>query len=264
MEYDDLDLPVHGAKQDVYLKAAEKYINKLSEKRKNKVRIIFGHSVPFGIHKFFKKFPRYFTIFRDPVDRVVSQYNYLLTTYKRENASGKKNPLYKALLIKGKVPSFRKWVGKRYSATEWKNVNKTTFEFLNELGYLKGTSLKELKDRFFFVGLKKNFEQDSLYLYYLLGFNKFFINENVSKKYVKYSEREKIYDFAPEKFKDSIKLFKNAEKYNSELRKKSEYKDSADKMKLKRFFYLPITQILYGLSDLKREVKNKIKDNLIQ
>lgn len=262
IEYDTLSLPEKGAGYKDYLKNAEKYISKLTQARRDKIEIIFGHSVPYGIHKFFDRKAKYFTFFRNPSDRVVSQYNYLMTTYKREGKLAKKNALYNALLINGSVPSFEEWLDKKYSDTEWKNVNRTTFEFLNELGYLKGTTLKELKKKFFFVGLKKNFSEDSLYLCSLLGFNKFFINENVSKKYVRYKEEERIYSLAPKKFEKNVKLFNNAQKYNSELRAKEEYKKAVSRMKIKRLFYLPFTQTIYGFDDLVRELKNKIKDNL--
>lgn len=57
----------------------EKCINEiknLTEKEKNKIKIISGHYA-FGFHKYFNQESfKYFTIMRNPIDRVVSHYHY--------------------------------------------------------------------------------------------------------------------------------------------------------------------------------------------
>ena len=55
---------------------AKKYITSLSEKEKEKIKVIIGHHMPYGIHKYFNKKPRYITFLRNPIDRRISEYNY--------------------------------------------------------------------------------------------------------------------------------------------------------------------------------------------
>ena len=64
--------------------------------------------------------------------------------------------------------------------------------FLKNFGYLNedidARSFKKMLDKFYFVGIIKNFEEDSLCPYHMLGINKFYINRNISNKYVKLGE----------------------------------------------------------------------------
>ena len=46
-------------------------LDNLSEQRKASVGCITGH-IPFGLHRYLDQEVRYFTILRDPVDRVIS------------------------------------------------------------------------------------------------------------------------------------------------------------------------------------------------
>lgn len=48
----------------------------LSEQERNAVKVILGHHF-YGIHEIFAKPPAYFTMLREPVDRVISQYYFL-------------------------------------------------------------------------------------------------------------------------------------------------------------------------------------------
>lgn len=260
LEYEDLGLLDKKLDRVLYLKKIEKYLSQFNCEQKDKIKIIFGPALPYGIHTFFNKKPRYFTFLRNPAGRIISIYNYLITNYKREKPEGKKHKRYDALLVNKKIPSFEKWLKSKYSST-YSKINTTTIEFLTSLGYLDRKSLRGLR-KFFFVGLKKRFNDDSLYLYGLLGFNKFFISENISKKYVPNTYKEKVKKISPKNLRENLELFHKAEEYNKKLTKKANYKTIVSKMKIKRFLLFPITQLMYGFNDLVRESKNKIKDYL--
>jgi len=49
----------------------------LSEEEKAKIQVLKGH-MPFGLHSYFKEEIKYITLFRNPVNRVVSHYEYVL------------------------------------------------------------------------------------------------------------------------------------------------------------------------------------------
>ncbi len=56
-----------------------KKFQELSAEERAKIRFLRGH-MPFGLHEFFPLTDEYITLLRDPVDRVVSYYNFILRT----------------------------------------------------------------------------------------------------------------------------------------------------------------------------------------
>lgn len=59
-------------------KIAEKY-NLLPDETKQSFRTVFYGHIPMGLHTLFDRPSKYFTIVRDPVDRVISQFYYMKT-----------------------------------------------------------------------------------------------------------------------------------------------------------------------------------------
>ena len=57
---------------------SENIIKGLNDKEKNRILMIQGH-MQFGLHKYFNNNFKYFTMMREPVKRVLSQYTYLLS-----------------------------------------------------------------------------------------------------------------------------------------------------------------------------------------
>ena len=60
-----------------FASAVERF-GSLPEWRRNLLRIVKGHMY-FGVHNHLQREARYFTVIRDPVSRVISEYNYILT-----------------------------------------------------------------------------------------------------------------------------------------------------------------------------------------
>src|SRR3989344_1068676 len=59
------------------------YIDELSDDQKNRIKVIYGHYVFYGIHTFLNKNPRYVTFIRNPISMILSAYNFLVLNYYR-------------------------------------------------------------------------------------------------------------------------------------------------------------------------------------
>jgi len=66
---------IHGGKVQ---ESMDKF-KRLSDKRKREIILIKGH-MKFGLHKFIPQPSTYFSLIRDPIDRIVSHYHYVLRT----------------------------------------------------------------------------------------------------------------------------------------------------------------------------------------
>ena len=51
---------------------------------RHRARILAGHQARFGIHEYVGRKPRYFTILRDPVERILSAYNFRMQMEDRD------------------------------------------------------------------------------------------------------------------------------------------------------------------------------------
>lgn len=163
----------------------DRFIVSLPVDRRDKVRLLMGHSVYFGIHKSFGRPAKYFTFVRSPVEQAISQYNYVLKDYAFFSSSGKYGwgtplPAHKSAF------NFSKWC-------DVFDVNAQTSTILNYLidgriGTVGQSQISEahverakhILDEFYFVGLTEYFDRDSRFLYHELGFTKriaFKINE---------------------------------------------------------------------------------------
>ncbi len=94
-----LDLLKKYSEAEDYLKVLNKHFSKYSEEEKNKVKIIYGHTAAWGVHKIFNKKARYFTFVSDPLKRTASFYNYYKMLYLNANETERKNVFYKDILL---------------------------------------------------------------------------------------------------------------------------------------------------------------------
>jgi len=212
-----------------------KYFSKLSKKSVKNLKIIFGHTLPYGTHKYFNRKPVYFTFLRSPEKRIISLYNYFATIYLDDSKHGRKLERYKDIfLVNNKMPTFEDWYKKMFKKPSQNIALLNSYQFLNMQGY----SL----EKFDFIGLTENFDQDSLYLYQQLGINKFFLSKNISKKTVKNINSD-LRNLIKRDNKKAFDLY-----YQAKLINKN-YNHNLEIMKFKRKLLLPFTQTMYDFPE---------------
>ena len=72
----DVIFSTYGSKRDQ--EGVDK-LKKLPEDQREKIRVLRGH-LPFGVHTFLPQTSHYFTILRDPIERTISHYYFVLKT----------------------------------------------------------------------------------------------------------------------------------------------------------------------------------------
>ena len=235
-------------------KYADKAISKIPKYKRKKTKLIYdSHFAYYGIHKHFNNVdPKYFTFIRNPVTRNISTYNYLTTLYNLETKKGKTKKLYQTLLlVNKKYPTFEEWFEKKFNKHNWTMLTMPTHRILQainmlETGKITNKSINEMFKKLYFVGTTKSFSQDILYLYYKLGFKKFFHSQNSSTKYFKPDNTDDIKKMMIKKNKASFEIFEKAQEENEKFKQNNpEYFEIVNMMKLKRNLTLPITQIVY-------------------
>ena len=130
----------------------------LSPERKERIRLLKGH-MPFGLHTYFTTEPvRYITIFRDPVDRIISHYYYVLRSkthylYQKVARSGMSLMDYALSDLSGELDNHqcRSLVGENIP------INSFSAEFYQE-------AIKNLQEYFVSFGLVEEFDKSLLLL----------------------------------------------------------------------------------------------------
>lgn len=172
----------------------EPYLKNLTREKKNEILAIYGHHVFNRIHKFFdERQCRYITFLRDPIERVVSHYNFMIGQSKNE---GRKVRMPRAAVLQdGSLLPIEDWIEREATMQNLvvrhinryfleKNENDSIFNCPDRLLL----DAKEALESFYFVGLVKRFRRDAAFLYHQLGVKKYFPNQNVSKKYLSLSQ----------------------------------------------------------------------------
>jgi len=158
------------------------YLCSLTEKQKNRIKVIYGHQVFYGIHQYFDRPPRYITFLRNPVDRIFSLYN----AYRRRTEKGLRivkwmEPAFRDSEI---PPSFEEWLSPklRSMTTEicagFLRIKKNSQRNLPSLLI----QAKMILEKFYFVGITEQFDDEAPYLYHEIGIRRFFKNRNVTQK----------------------------------------------------------------------------------
>lgn len=88
--------------------AIRTYFSAFTKQEKNRLKVIMGHGVYYGIHTLFDRPYRYVVFLRDPVTRTISNYGYFtqdtLTERKRRKS---------VMDSRGRIYPFREWLSKR-------------------------------------------------------------------------------------------------------------------------------------------------------
>lgn len=247
IDYKDIWLGTEKFDKKKYAEMVNDDILKINKKDKDRIRIIYGHMVPYGIHKLFQKSPRYVVFLRDPEKRLISFYNYLKSRYVRDQEKGVDNLEQEKLLqVSGKVPDFRTWLEKKYSKSVM--ATDSILQLLEKLGYFTGVFNKKeyikTLNKFYYIGITRNLAADLDYLLWNLGFKRFFINQNISRKYVK--------SFVP--YPSTLPMIrKNQEFFEMAIVKRNQIiqdlnlEERTRLLGLKRKLLTPITQIIFDL-----------------
>lgn len=248
-----LSLLKGNSKHRDYLSKVNKYFSNFSESRKNKVKVIYGHTVPWGVHKNFNKKAEYFTFLRDPSRRTESLYNYYCTLYYNADKKDRKKEFFKLrLLLNGKAPSFATWVAKKYGNKDSYFSVKTLYQYFETLGYIIGSedNLDSIFKKFYFVGFTEKFDTASLFVFYELGINKFFIKQNISKNYLDKKSRKKAKNTLLAKNGKDRLIFEKAKAFNKSFRRgNKDFYKKVEKVKIRRKISLPFTQLIFDFKE---------------
>ena len=166
---------------------AKDYFKQLPDSVKNKVRIVYGHDIFYGIHEYFPdRDCRYITFIRHPNHRLLSHYNYCygLTHYSKEEKP-LNNRFWTELYDKnGQLIPFNEWFyyHKKYQNFVLKFLKKRLFFHSENLNERSIRNFDEILDKFYFVGITERSAQDFLFFYHLLGITKFYPDQNISVK----------------------------------------------------------------------------------
>lgn len=221
----------------------------LKNKNLDRIKIIHGHGVPYGIHKYFaNREERYITFMRDPIKRLPSIYNHKMRIYlsnPTEKAALK--DLENTLLIKDKPPKFSDWVEFKYN-TSPENETLTMFNYLNVFNYRL--------ENFYFVGKTSEYNLDSMYLFDLLGINKFFLDKNISKINYAGKSTKAINEKINKKAMRSRMLYKEAMKMRDKKIHTKSYVETVKLKSIQKKIFLPFTQPIFApLTTLKYILK---------
>lgn len=207
-----------GANEFKSMEEIYELLNSLSDSQKKKIKFIYGHSVFYGIHKFFNKKPKYIIFLRDPVSRTVSHYNHNRMVYCEHSI------IYKPSILSedGRVLSFEKWFKDPALHNYMTKFLLSIFQRTNNESVIRNSEdflkvVKEVLDKFYFIGLVENSRKDMSCLFRELGIKGDFEDKNISKKYFVLRDEE-LRKLIESKCNWDIKLYEYAKRLNSEFR----------------------------------------------
>jgi hypothetical protein len=159
-------------------KGIEKY-NNLTEAQKKVIKFVSGH-VGFGLHEFLPRPCSYITVLRDPVERVVSYYYFLL---RNQNNLVKNKTLPEFIQTYGGVHnSMSCYLSGLTLKSQLRDpsIDLKSQQFAQETLEIAKANLKQ---HFQVVGLVERFDETCILLRKILGWNlaSFYVKKNVAK-----------------------------------------------------------------------------------
>jgi len=208
----------------------EGYLKRLSKLKKSRLKLVHGHEVYFGIDKFFDRKARYITFLRNPVDRVMSHYNYLMDRFKKNDIESDyyKKKFEKNMLENGKIMSFDRFLEKSGYANNFMTrflYKKFTNNEVEKVGRKELETVKKYLDKFYFVGICKNFEEqdDYLFFYSLFNLTKSYTVANTSIKYLNVKDKPELRKKILKRNKFDLELYNHALKLNKKFKQKNKH-----------------------------------------
>ena len=190
----------------------------LPEEERRRVRCLKGH-IPFGLHEYLPHPTTYITVLRNPVDRIISHYYYVLRTphHYLYNTVTAGNMRLRDYVSSGISPELMNGQTKTVSGLGKADMIVREYSSADLLEEAKRT----LQDHFVSVGLVERFDETLVLFQRLLGWqNIFYVRRNVTKKHpsqqeiakttVEVIERENeldmaLYEFAKQMFEKQIR-----------------------------------------------------------
>ena len=251
----------------------EKQILSIPKEKRDKIKILIGHNVYYGIDKLFpNREPRYITFLRNPVKIKFSSYNYGRTRLnKKESISADDYNSWKRNLIKNnKIITFEEFFSHK-SVPNYMSMF-LVFAFLKRMIHngmihkivdadLNNEDIKEIKralNKFYFVGILEN-PKDLLFLYFLFKIDKSAPKQNVSKKYIKMNQKN--IELVRSNSKYDQEIYRHAINLNKKFKKENpNFNKIVKNMKYKRILMIPFSlnkQIIYEYSERLRKTSKK-------
>lgn len=196
---------------------------------RDNIRIIFGHNVYYGIHKFFPdREARYVTFLREPLDRTFSHYNFEVTMLDKE-INLRRHRLF--LFRGGKFLSMKEWFEhngifrnyifkflftrmfseKSFCIDDWYAVSD------REVTEQNLQRVKRKLKKFYFVGLVED-SRDFLFIYHKLGFGRFLDRDNVSTRFVRGEEAAGLKNILREGLQADAELYRFTQRLNKRFK----------------------------------------------
>ena len=202
------------------------YLDSLSDVQKDKIKILCGHAVYYGIHRFFPgREVRYITFVRHHAAREVSMYNFsrMILEDPSEHLA-ERDDIYRIHEFK-KIRKNLTRGKKTFSFSEWLENDTECANFISKTlmreGFaISGETPENVLKKFYFVGITEIYHSDALFLYYLLGVKKFYPDKNISKKYIgraNISKGER--DIISRRNTDDIQLYEEALHFNRNFKR---------------------------------------------
>jgi hypothetical protein len=263
-----------GSKSVVDIKQANielvKKNKSLFRRRRNPLLHIQGHMVNPELAKAIQaqlKQPRqiyHYTFLRDPVKRILSVYNYYSQWYWNDPPDQRAKQLYQLiLLVDGKYPDFETWYFKKFKKDKRYLGMNNNIEYFHRAGFLSSkTSLKSMREclaNFDFIGFTETFTADSNYLYFTWGFNKFFLNQNISQRHYQLQENSPLYQAIRKDLAPAYRFYDLAKEVKADwLKTHPEYNQINHRMQGPRAL-TPVTQLLYDWPNNARMLSSYLR-----
>lgn len=202
----------------------------LSEAKRQHIKVLKGH-MPYGLHRYLCRPATYITMLRDPIDRIISHYYFVLSSpghYLHTEVTSR-NMSLTDFVMSGISTELTNDQTRLISGVERINTRlldgteRRTLRASQEIitAEILGIAKKNLRDHFVAFGLSSRFDESLLLFKRLLGWrNIYYVRHNVTKNrpgkgqvsrevkelIAKKNEMDlELYDFARQKFEGMIK-----------------------------------------------------------
>lgn len=234
-------LPLYGKNRTV-LTREEVFstIGALSKAQRDRVKLIYGHEVHYGVHELFDRPTKYFTFVRHPVDRAFSFYNYHMSL-----------AIKAGTLSRDQIPDFLDWLHE----SRWMENEMLGCFF--EYGYHPRTTdvtdhvLSSILDKFEFVGLTEHNDMDTLFALRHFPIRRRFDSVNLSEQLVDKSNPRYLSAIQAVSAED-LRLFNMAVIRNQHNRAHPDYLPEVTRMRRQLDRWNGIHEIVNGIRRVLR------------